>query len=310
VLSADTSEPFVHRNLSVVLSLVESEEIMEKSDSPEEIDQAVVKTESNTDNVSQENDWLDVLGNGELKKKVIRNGEGTGTRPDRGKTLTVNIKVSLTDGTLIEELNDEKVILGDSDVIQGVDLVLALMERGEISEAHVPSRLAYGKSGRLPEIPANSDLVYVIELVNAEDTPDEDSLSFDDRMQFGEQKKNKGNFWYSISQFTQAIHCYRRSLDYFDSETNSLSGPDDELQQLLECRVKVYNNMAAAQLKINAHEAAAKSLDFVLKAQPDNVKGLFRTGKVYASLGRVDEAIKYMKTAIKLEPESKVIHQE
>lgn len=38
-----------------------------------------------------------------------------------------------------------------------------------------------------------------------------------------------------------------------------------ELQELLEIRVKVYNNLAAAQMKISAYEAALSSVDNVLR---------------------------------------------
>lgn len=53
-----------------------------------------------------------------------------------------------------------------------------------------------------------------------------------------------------------------------------------ELQELLEIRVKVYNNLAAAQMKISAYDAALTSVDNVLRCQPENVKALFRKGKV------------------------------
>lgn len=55
---------------------------------------------------------------------------------------------------------------------------------------------------------------------------------------------------------------------------------NDQLQELLEIRVKVYNNLAAAQMKIAAYDAALISVDNVLRCQPENVKALFRKGKV------------------------------
>lgn len=53
-----------------------------------------------------------------------------------------------------------------------------------------------------------------------------------------------------------------------------------ELQELLEDRMKVYNNLALAQLKIAAYDAALKSVEHVLQCQPNNAKALFRKGKV------------------------------
>ena len=49
----------------------------------------------------------------------------------------------------------------------------------------------------------------------------------------------------------------------------------------MDDRLKVYNNMAAAQMKIEAYEAALKSVDNVLRCQKDNVKAIYRKSKVY-----------------------------
>lgn len=54
----------------------------------------------------------------------------------------------------------------------------------------------------------------------------------------------------------------------------------DKLQEILDDRLKVYNNMAAAQMKIEAYEAALKSVDNVLRCQKDNVKAIYRKSKV------------------------------
>ena len=53
---------------------------------------------------------------------------------------------------------------------------------------------------------------------------------------------------------------------------------DSDLQALLEDRLRVYNNLAAAQIKTQAYEAALKSVENVLRCQPQNVKALFRKG--------------------------------
>ena len=49
---------------------------------------------------------------------------------------------------------------------------------------------------------------------------------------------------------------------------------------MLEERLKALNNMAAAQIKLTAYDAALASVRYVLDCEPDNVKALFRKGKV------------------------------
>lgn len=84
-----------------------------------------------------------------------------------------------------------------------------------------------------------------------------------------------------------AVQCYRRALDYLDeveSESTEHDKPtDSELQQLLEDRLKVLNNMASAQIKMELYDQALTSLQAVLRCQPDNVKALFRKAKVRSS---------------------------
>lgn len=55
--------------------------------------------------------------------------------------------------------------------------------------------------------------------------------------------------------------------------------PEEEAE-LLDVKVKCLNNMAASQLKLDHHDAALKSCVAALAHQPDNIKALFRMGKV------------------------------
>jgi FK506-binding protein 8 len=59
-----------------------------------------------------------------------------------------------------------------------------------------------------------------------------------------------------------------------------MQGTEQELHELLEDRLKVYNNLAAAQMKIKAYDAALQSVENVLRCEPNNVKAIFRKGKV------------------------------
>lgn len=60
---------------------------------------------------------IDILGNGQLKKKVIKLGEA-GTRPNRSEICCVNIVGKLEDGTIAENHEDLTIQLGDVEVVQ------------------------------------------------------------------------------------------------------------------------------------------------------------------------------------------------
>lgn len=63
------------------------------------------------------NEWMDILGNSQLQKKVLKSGE-IDTRPTKGEMCILKITGKLEDGTIVEEHDDLKIQLGDGEVIQ------------------------------------------------------------------------------------------------------------------------------------------------------------------------------------------------
>ncbi|PNI50454.1 FKBP8 isoform 14, partial [Pan troglodytes] len=61
-----------------------------------------------------------------------------------------------------------------------------------------------------------------------------------------------------------------------------------------------------SQLKLDHYRAALRSCSLVLEHQPDNIKALFRKGKVLAQQGEYSEAIPILRAALKLEPSNKL----
>lgn len=58
----------------------------------------------------------------------------------------------------------------------------------------------------------------------------------------------------------------------------------EEENELMDIKVKCLNNLAASQLKLERYDVARKSCILALEHQPDNVKALFRMGKVWLLL--------------------------
>ncbi|KAK2588930.1 hypothetical protein KPH14_001785 [Odynerus spinipes] len=260
---------------------------------------------------------IDILGNGQLKKTVIKEGQ-SGTRPDRTDYCTLKIIGKLEDGTIVEEHENIVIQLGDVEVVQGLDLAIALMNVGEIAEVEVASRFAYGTLGKEPNIPPNSTIWYTVELKSFELEGDIETFSINQRKQIGNKKRERGNWWFTRDEPTLAIQCYRRALDFLFPSKNTSNSSDEieesasdtELQALLEDRMKVYNNLTAAQIKTQAYDAALKSVENVLTCQPQNVKALFRKGRILHLKGEHSLAYATLLQAAKLEPETKAIQQE
>ena len=194
------------------------------------------------------------------------------------------------------------------------------MDEGEKAEIVCTSRFAYGSLGlQSKNIPADATIIYTVELLSAHEETDLEKTSYESRKEVGNKKRERGNFFFERQEFNSAIQLYRRALEYLDESEGGITNPtpdgemettNAQLQELLEDRIKVYNNMAQAQMKIQAYDAALKSIDTVLQCQPNNVKALFRKGKILEGKADVAGAIPLLRKAATLDPENKSIQNE
>ncbi|XP_031174018.1 peptidyl-prolyl cis-trans isomerase FKBP8 [Sander lucioperca] len=273
-------------------------------------DESEKNADTDSDPPGQVEEWLDVLGNDQLKKKVLEAGEGQDSRPQKGQNVKIHLKTYLKDGTLVEEQPYLSFTLGDGDVIQALDLTVQLMEMGEKALIQADAKYAYGSRGSLePEVPPNAELSLEVELLEAIDAPDLELLPPAERIGLAIHKRERGNVHYQRGDYAFAVNSYSIALQITESSSKVDISPEEE-NELMDVRVKCLNNMAASQLKLDHYNAALKSCVSALEHQPDNIKALFRMGKVLALQGEYTEAIQTLRKALKLEPSNKTIHAE
>lgn len=267
------------------------------------------QTEGDAEGESPEEEWIDILGNGLLKKKVLTAGKGPETRPRKGQDVTVRLKTSLEDGSVVEDDASLSFTLGDGDVTQALDLCVQLMGIEETVLIDANSKYCYGKEGRSPNISPNANLVFEATLLDAKDGPDLELLTGEEKLALANKKRERGNFYYQRADYVFAINSYEIALKIVNSSSKVDFTPEEE-DELLDVKMKCLNNLAASQLKLDHYEAALKSCNLVLEQQPENIKALFRKGKVLAQQGEYSEAIAILRKALKLEPSNKTIHAE
>uniref|UniRef100_D3TLE5 peptidylprolyl isomerase n=1 Tax=Glossina morsitans morsitans TaxID=37546 RepID=D3TLE5_GLOMM len=266
----------------------------------------------------------DILGNGQLVKRVLKKSKFK-RRPMRGELVTVNFTGALVDGTVVEKEELLQIHVGDFEVVQGLDMIIPLMIVGEVAEVKVDSRFAYGSLGLKnddnPElsIPPEANLIYEVHLIDAVFEDFADLKSYDMRKKYGTRKKERANFWYNRSEYSRAIQLYRRALEYLDDRDGDPDAKFDkedieltnmELQSLLDDRLIVYNNLAMAQIKISAFDAALQSVEHVLRCQPGNSKALYRKGRILDGKGDTKGAISLLQKAATLETDNRAIQQD
>lgn len=102
----------------------------------------------------------------EVKDEVV----GTGALAQAGDSVTVNYVGALTNGTVFDASANHGTsgftfTLGAGQVIAGWDQGIAGMKEGGKRMLVIPASLAYGSQSPAPSIPANSTLVFEVELL-------------------------------------------------------------------------------------------------------------------------------------------------
>lgn len=262
-------------------------------------------------------DYIDILGNGHVLKKIIKPGLGRDTRPTHGDYVTISFEGWLEDETLVEKGTDVKFVLGDGDYIHAFQLALPLTELKEEMELITDSRFAYGDLGREPEIPANAKLRYRITLMKCDDPPCYEQMSPDKRFELADEKRERGNYYFNRKEYSFALTSYSKALQILttastndtppassESVTDSEPGPHST-DDVFSLDIKLRCNIAATQLKLEAYDAALKTCEKVLEIEPTNFKALFRKGKALVGSGDQEEAISVFRQVLELVPSSK-----
>jgi len=264
-------------------------------------------------------EWEDILGSGRLMKKVLTEGKEK-SRPPKGARVTINVTEKLQDKEEQEVGRREnlKFNVGESEVEQALDLCLALMSRGEVALVKSEATFMYGEKGDGARVPPGSSMLLEVELSEWQELGSPPDIPLELRASIGNEKRERGNRWFSREEYSIAVQCYRKAAEYLDDKQieEEMEVPIDRhllpkpLQELLEDRVKTLNNMAQAQMKLNAWDSALASVRQVLKIQPNNEKALYRKAKILQEKCQLDEAIGILRRINRLYPANKQCHAE
>lgn len=96
--------------------------------------------------------------------------KGNGKKAEKGKTVSVHYKGTLTDGTEFDSSYKRKqpidFPLGEGHVIEGWDEGIQLLHVGDKARFVIPSHLAYGERGASGAIPPGATLIFDVELMD------------------------------------------------------------------------------------------------------------------------------------------------
>lgn len=101
-----------------------------------------------------------------LQKQVVREGD---IQVHNGANVVVHYTGYFLNGKVfdssVQRNQPFQFQLGRGMVIQGWDIGVASMKRGEVCYLFIPAALAYGQNGAGNSIPPNTDLIFQVELL-------------------------------------------------------------------------------------------------------------------------------------------------
>ncbi|XP_056137295.1 FKBP prolyl isomerase 16 isoform X2 [Lampris incognitus] len=256
--------------------------------------------------------WEDITDDRLLRKKVLAPGPPDALCPNWGQEVIVRMQGVLADRTVVEKDCKLVFVIGEGDVNQALEECAISMQKNEITLLLADSQYAYGLLGREPDVPAWAPLLYQLQLQDIREKADPLTLPVPDRIRIGNQKRERGNFHFQREEYGMAVRAYCMALEVLTTRTtdDESDGVVDEEAEIRDYRVKCLNNLAAAQLKLERYDEALRTSSAALSLEPNNVKALFRAGKLLSDKGEYKEAMEILKKALKLEPATKAIHVE
>lgn len=235
-------------------------------------------------------------------------GPRSGRRAERGLKATLHVigrahvdpcvgeraKASgFESGSVFEDSRErgtpQLLLLGRGLLVPGLDVAVLEMREGERAQITVKPEGGYGASGSVahPCVPGSATLVYDVEVVKLEDEGELWDLSFEQKMQLAEERKQRGNALFKAKQLLWAdaecaeTTCFpslwhlgevswrsaRTFLDRYEQAKRYLAfnpNPEEgEVAPLKEATALVNLNLAATKLRLGREAEAVKMCEEV-----------------------------------------------
>ncbi|KAJ4460298.1 putative peptidyl-prolyl cis-trans isomerase [Paratrimastix pyriformis] len=257
-----------------------------------------------------------------VMKEILR--EGKGPLPTPLSTVSVHYVGTLLNGTKFDSSRDRGTQftfkLGAQQVIKGWDVGVASMHVGELARFTIKPDYAYGDAAQA-SIPANSTLVFEVELFSFETLPETPAQ----KLQFGLDHKQSGNELVKQGAFAEALGHYKKAID--------------TRAQHRDLVVQLRLNMALCHLKVGQPASAVEmctkvgpppppaaaptnpatsrpvclrtlARPQVLEGEPNNAKALYRRACAHHAVQDFDLARRDLVAAAKLAPADRAIREE
>ena len=270
-------------------------------------------------------DWVDLSGDGGLLKEVLRGPNPSGLTPPLPSRVKVRIVGTLVDGGARFDCRVAEWILGEQQLIRGLEKGVATMTKGEVALFELRADYAYGDEGKPPAVPPAATVRYEVEVLSwVEPKKSRAELTRDERVDEAARLKEDGARAYGAKAWLAAQVAYHDAasllLDEAPEGFESLGelcaprGREDEAHALL---TSCWLNEAQCALQREEWFCAADACTRVLRKLADplgreraqHVKALFRRATALARLSEFERARADLREANRLEPSNRQVRE-
>ncbi|CAM4651312.1 unnamed protein product [Lepidochelys olivacea] len=262
----------------------------------------------------------DITGDRGVLKEVIRAGAGEMVPQDASVLVKYSGYLEYMDkpfDTNWYRRNPRLMKLGEEITLQGMEVGLLTMKKGELARFLFTPSYAYGALGCPPLIPPNATVLFEMELLDFLDSAESDKffvLTTEQQDTFPLQKVLKvanterefGNYLFRQKRFMDARERYKRaSLILCRRPSNG-----DEQCQIDAAKLLVFLNLSFTYLKLERPVRALTYGEKALEIDERNAKALFRCGQACLSLTEYEKARDFLVRAQKEQPFNHDINNE
>jgi len=241
--------------------------------------------------------------------------EGAAGPPFQGAEVTAHYTGTLeSDGSKFDSSRDRgkpfQFTIGQGQVIKGWDEGFASMKVGEKAKLTIRSDYGYGSQAMGNDIPANSNLIFDVELLGfGEKEKSKSEMSPEECLAKAFKLKEEGTKEFMGGNHAVAAELYKKAADFVDEDESGEPLPDDERDMYVKC----WGNAAMCYVKGKDWPDVIYCCNKVLNRVPDesktNIKVLYRLGLAKMQTGDLGEAKKNLMAAYKLDNKNKDVRK-
>eukprot|EP00057_Strongylocentrotus_purpuratus_P017188 XP_011671662.1 PREDICTED: peptidyl-prolyl cis-trans isomerase FKBP4 [Strongylocentrotus purpuratus] len=238
-----------------------------------------------------------------IVRRIVTEGQEYDTPNDEAK-VEANI-IGRYDGKEFENRDVEYTVTEGSDagIVEGLEIAIKRMKKGEVARLKVKSKYAYGSQGKAEyNIPGNADVTYEVLLKNFEKAKEPWEMDIAEKLEQSEVVKAKGTNYFKQGRYQDAIKQWKKIITYLDKETIT-----EEEQKKKSDAMQLAANLNVAMAAIKAEEflEAVSHCDKAIELDAASVKGYFRRGQAFYHLTEYEKGKVDFLKVLDMEPENK-----